>query len=86
MGETSAVGSTGQQRCTFRTDTRLGLEGRVQSRFQDEDVVGRRQVDADGASSHGEEEDGRGRVVLERVDRLLHKSGGEAPFDLPPVG
>ena len=48
----------------------LLLQCWVQGRLQNEDMVGRSEVDAHTAAAHGEQEDSGGWVLLERFYRL----------------
>ena len=58
----------------------LGLQGGVEGRLHEEDVVGGRQVDADGAAAHAEQEHSRGRVLLEGLYRLRSSPGLPRPL------
>ena len=48
----------------------LLLQGWVQCRLQNENIVGRGEVDAHTATTHGQQENCRGRVLLESLNSL----------------
>ncbi len=51
----------------------LLFQGWIQGWLQNEDIVGRGKVDAHTAATHGQQEDCRGRILLERL-YCLHTS------------
>ena len=57
----------------------LRLQGGVEGGLHEEDMVGGRQIDADGAAAHAEQEDCGGRVLLEGLNCLRISPGLPQP-------
>ena len=56
---------------------RLGVDGRIPVRVEEDESVGADQVDATAAGLRGKQEGEDGRIGVERVDPLLPLVGGE---------